>query len=482
MGHPRAAGVSEKNIFGMDPDRTVIRPLRPSGDEGEDRTLMQPRTPRPQLGPASSAPVLAADMADPSASLAGATPLASAAARVLMIATGIGAISPSTDLQALRQKVVTELDRFRREARAKGADDEPVAIGHYALCATIDDLVLSSPIGGESFWRKPSLVAAYHNEVVSGDRMFDIAEQLIREQRPDRIGLVELMFLCFSLGFEGRLRIDPRGHSGHAQIRDRLYHCYRSLAGPQQPELSPAWEGAGIGYAPVRKVIPWWFWWSASAAIGLLVFAALLFAQTLQSDRLIGQLTDLTRLPDKPFARPRAAPADASAVSVAGLLADDIAKGRLSVIDQGDALVLRLASAALFASGSDQINAELLPTLDRVAQAAAMLGSRVEIAGHTDAVPIRTLRFPSNFELSLARAEGVASQLRGRIGANIALSTKAFGASQPVADNATEAGRSQNRRVDVILYRRPGWEKALDQAGLGGAVAEPELPDLGAVR
>ena len=80
----------------------------------------------------------------------------------------------------------------------------------------------------------------------------------------------------------------------------------------------------------------------------------------------------------------------------------------------------------------------------------------VLITGHTDNQPIRTARFPSNWHLSQERADVVRAELGKRIEAD-RIRAKGLADTQPIADNATAAGRARNRRVEVTLFV-PGQE------------------------
>jgi type VI secretion system protein ImpK len=75
----------------------------------------------------------------------------------------------------------------------------------------------------------------------------------------------------------------------------------------------------------------------------------------------------------------------------------------------------------------------------------------VTVSGHTDPIPIRTVRFPSNFQLSKARAEAVAAVLAPSLGNPGRLKTEGRADSVPIADNATEQGRALNRRVEIHI-------------------------------
>ena len=77
------------------------------------------------------------------------------------------------------------------------------------------------------------------------------------------------------------------------------------------------------------------------------------------------------------------------------------------------------------------------------------------VSGYTDNQPIRTARYPSNFELSRERAEQVAAILSSRGVAPQRLRAQGLGDAQPVADNKTAEGRARNRRVEVVLFAAP---------------------------
>ena len=118
-----------------------------------------------------------------------------------------------------------------------------------------------------------------------------------------------------------------------------------------------------------------------------------------------------------------------------------------------EGLVISLKEAGFFDSGSAQVRMDAMPTLISVAE--AMPDGMVRVEGHTDNVPIHTAQFPSNWELSSARAAAIARILleHGKVNPS-EMAAEGLAEFRPVANNDTEAGRSQNRRVDVVVLRR----------------------------
>ncbi len=135
-------------------------------------------------------------------------------------------------------------------------------------------------------------------------------------------------------------------------------------------------------------------------------------------------------------------------------LQPEIAKGTVSVHQSGDALTINLASSLLFDSGQDQLKAGGTDALKRVGGVLKDFPEKqVHVAGYTDNVAIKgplQKKFPSNKELSDARANSAAQALRDG-GVNSNLSAAGHADSNPVASNNTAAGRAKNRRVEVIV-------------------------------
>jgi chemotaxis protein MotB len=115
-------------------------------------------------------------------------------------------------------------------------------------------------------------------------------------------------------------------------------------------------------------------------------------------------------------------------------------------------LIISLGENGIFDSGSDQIKPEGKALLDTIATGLTSMGNYIRIEGHTDNVPIRNSRFPSNWELSTARATAVVSQLIVKFGLRPDLiSAAGYAEYRPAASNDTEEGRARNRRVDIIV-------------------------------
>src|ERR1700754_2424693 len=134
--------------------------------------------------------------------------------------------------------------------------------------------------------------------------------------------------------------------------------------------------------------------------------------------------------------------------------AGHIPPGGMTMRITPDGLVISLHEAGFFPSGSAEVRVASIPMLSILAKTLPPGSLRVE--GHTDNVPIHTAQFASNWELSTARSTAIARLLLERGPINPAnLSAAGYAEFHPVATNATEDGRTQNRRVDIILLRRP---------------------------
>ena len=131
-------------------------------------------------------------------------------------------------------------------------------------------------------------------------------------------------------------------------------------------------------------------------------------------------------------------------------LTDDI-----SISYSSKGLVLQLSDHTLFDIGVASLSSESIPLLQKIGAIISKTSYRVRIEGHTDNLPINTEKFPSNWELSTARAVNV---LRYFIDAHRIsphrLFAVGFGEYQPLVPNATPTQRAKNRRVEIIFIAK----------------------------
>jgi len=133
-------------------------------------------------------------------------------------------------------------------------------------------------------------------------------------------------------------------------------------------------------------------------------------------------------------------------------LRKEIASGKMRVTLEGRGLVVTLQQATFFPSGEDAIDPATYSSLEKVATAIRQLPNSVRLEGHTDAMPIHTTRFRSNWDLSAARAIAVLDLLSSRFQVPLQrLAVAGYAETIPIATNETEQGRSRNRRVDIVI-------------------------------
>ncbi len=153
-----------------------------------------------------------------------------------------------------------------------------------------------------------------------------------------------------------------------------------------------------------------------------------------------------------------------------------IDSGRLRIRIVRNRMVLELQDDILFAAGRDEVKEEGRFALAEVSTVLRDMHERhFMVAGHTDNIPIRTRRFPSNWALSTSRAVNVVEFFIEQGVDQTRLSAAGFADTQPVASNDTAEGRSQNRRIEIILI--PNLDELPDLSSLEEtATEEPETP------
>ncbi len=127
----------------------------------------------------------------------------------------------------------------------------------------------------------------------------------------------------------------------------------------------------------------------------------------------------------------------------------------ISITRQPRGLVIRLSNRILFDSGSDIIRKESVMMLDKLAEILKTISNPIRIEGHTDNLPIKTSKFPSNWELSTARATNIIKYLIKKHDFSPGkLSAVGYGEYMPVVNNNSKEGRATNRRVDIVVLSK----------------------------
>lgn len=437
--------MAEDNPFG---DATIIRP-NPGG------RLSNPAQGEP---PPASAPFVEGEF--PAAILdasPGFSPLMDAAAPILALVSKLAVSLTQDDVEGLRRRVRAEFAAFEKRAASLDLKPDVLRACHYALCATVDDVASNMPWGANNVWADQSMARLFHTDTSGGDSFFVLLNHLERD--PETHGeVLELFYFCLSLGFQGRFRILPEGAAEIAALRGRLYRVMRRRRGEFAAELSPHWQGIAAPHRPLTSYVPLWVMGLGLAVVLLLIFTGFSLALSNASEVLYTKLSELPGVAkpqikgwEKPLPPPPPPPP-----TIANLLAPEIRDGLVTVQETGQAVTIRLRGASLFDSGSASLRDRFLPTIDRVATAVKTMPGTISIIGHTDNQPIHSLRFPSNFELSLARAEAVRDRMTTILDSPDRITVDGRADKEPIADNRTPEGREANRRIDLILLRSGG--------------------------
>lgn len=155
--------------------------------------------------------------------------------------------------------------------------------------------------------------------------------------------------------------------------------------------------------------------------------------------------------------------------NVENTMADVITDQSLKVRRKDYGVEIELSSDVLFPSGSSLLSGNAIGILQRLATTLKPLPYPIRVEGHTDNVPINTSAFPSNWELSSARAASVVHLFMERGVDATHLSVVGLGEFRPIADNRTAQGRNRNRRVMIVILNNGLQAENANEAEKGTA-------------
>ncbi len=442
----------------QDPGKPEHDPAKPVQDPDATMLILNPGGRRPGSAAAATAAPAPASAAPGSAALphsvlagSGLNRLVRAADPLLDLVVPLRHTMQPPDLAQLRERLALAIRTFEADAAAAGVPTDTIAAARYALCTLLDETIAGTA-WGSGVWGTRSLLVAFHNEASGGEKFFLVLQRL--SQEPARhLDLLELMYLCLALGLEGRFRVAEQGQAQLTQLRERLLQLIGQHRGAVETDLSPHWRGAAApAVAPLRRTPVWVL---AAGACALLLGAQLAASVALNrsSDPVFAKLSALRQAAAVASAAVAPAPAPGGAPSrLATFLAPEVAQGLVSVTEAPGRTTITLHGEGMFGSGSAEVDDRMTGLLARIGEALGTLPGKVQVIGHTDNTkPGLSARYPSNYDLSKARASSVMAALARYAGPPARYSVEGRGDATPFTSNDSAAGRARNRRVDLVV-------------------------------
>ncbi len=211
--------------------------------------------------------------ADAAAARPGINPLVDAAAPLLELVIYLSRQIEPMKLGELRSRILALMGKFTDEAQRAGQHRQIVEMARYALSATLDDVIMSRPWGDLTLeWGANTLGSQLESEVYAGDKFFTNLDMCLNEPRAK--DLLELKYICLSLGFKGRYRNPSEaGRVGELdQFRSRAYQQLVAWRGGLGEVVADHWAGEEAPRKPFRDLIPLWLVGAVSVGLAALVF------------------------------------------------------------------------------------------------------------------------------------------------------------------------------------------------------------------
>lgn len=386
-------------------------------------------------------------------------PISRAAAPLLLLLGRLHLTMTDAQFDALMRDVYNAIKKFEQDLRSAGIADDQIRSAAYALCATSDDIVQNLPSAGRHQWTQYSMLTQFFGQATGGVEFYQLLEKA--KQDPGRnFGVLEVMHACLSLGFYGKYRAIQGGQQGLERERRDLHEILRRVRPRPGDDLSPHWRGLELLQRRTGFTVPVWSVAAVCAALLLGGYVTLSLLLSNGSEVIASRAAGLYPTGPIELARegyqpkpppapppPEDAPIDAVSAQLAGL------EG-LEISQQGPAIMLRMR--AQFDVAAATLRPEFQLLVEQVSETLKDIDGDILVVGHTDSDPIRNNpRFPTNWHLSVERAQSVADVMKGILSNPDRVQVEGRGAEEPIAPNTTREGKALNRRVEVFLKPKP---------------------------
>ncbi len=419
-------------------DRTIIRPT-PGGRAAPPPPGGERPPPAPPPAGMAGAPDLQAFGAS------ALNPLVEAAMPLLLLSCGLRGTRDHADVERLHAETVRQVQVFEQAAADHGVPRESTLAARYTLCTFIDEVVMNTPWGANSIWPARSLLLTFHRDSSGGEKVFQMIDRVLADRDPRR-DLVEFFYVCLALGLQGQYRVAEGGQAKLADVRERLYARIRGWRDAPPGELSPSWRGVEDRRNRLVRTVPAWVCVAAVVLVGSGVFFSLHSALNSAAAPLTAQLNDVRRATFESPVGPRAI----RGVDLPALLGG-IDSERLQIERGDDGRTTVILRGEVFASASTEVTDPFRPLLRRIGEALQQAPGSVLVEGHSDNVPIRSVRFSDNYELSRARAASAAALLREPLSDPDRVDYVGIGADRPRFRPPDDPeNRARNRRIEIV--------------------------------
>jgi type VI secretion system protein ImpK len=443
-------GRSERTIIRPNPAgrRAVPPQASPAVPAGGDEWAVTPPPPPPAEPQRQRAPIIRREqLLTPNAN-----PVMRAAGPLLLLLGRLRVALMRAPLAQLMEQVADAIKEFEHDIRAAGLSAEDTRTAKYVVCATADDIIQNIPGEDRHLWTQYSMLSRFFGERIGGVRFFEELDRLKADPTVN-YSLLELMHACLALGFHGIHRTSSGGAAHLQMIQRNLYETLRRVRRATH-ELSPRWQGQAIATEMMRFKVPVW---AVASLVGVLLLGLYLVLRALlggQSEAMATALLSVHPTGEVGISRrifsapPPPPPASAQKERICSNVAPPI-----TCLETPTYIVIRMSNLALFEPGSATVNNEFKPLIGRITAILEREAGPIKIVGHTDSTPISTVRFPSNYQLSIERAKAVAALIKGQLSKPDRIGVDGKGADVPVAGNASPADRAKNRRVEILIQR-----------------------------
>ncbi|MFN1533659.1 type VI secretion system protein TssL, long form [Vibrio jasicida] len=424
-------------------EQTIIKPT-PGG---------RPNLKQPDVKPVDSTVVISKSpeiVNNDSVVAFGLNPILAEANGILSMVGQIRSTASHSDVLFLKETLAQKLRDYENRLRQHNVELETIDTARYCLCCSIDEAVLNTHWGSQSTWSHDSLLSSFYSSSQGGEAFFKHLDNAL-SQPESQLDLLELMYVCLSLGFVGQYRLEKNGLENHRRLRKQIMSILKSYGRGTAKEMSANIDKRTLTGSQMSERAPLWVVCSVTSAILVCVFMYLSYDLNSASNRTFSNLVNLIQ-PDRQVSSAEfESKVQPVADRISMYLATEMNKGLVTVEALPDRVRISLKAQDLFESGSADVVAYIQPVVSKIARTLEATEGKILVTGHTDDNPIFTSKYPSNWHLSLARATAMSARLIANSGLEGRVLPEGLGDARPLVENTSSDNRALNRRIEIDL-------------------------------